>query len=125
MAGAPGALPLATLLALGCASGGGAAREAAEAPPGAITFIVENTESPGQGLSVTLEAANGNRALLGAVGPRRTETFVVEEPPPTTSYRLEAGLTGGRNVTSERFTVDPGSTVRWMLPNNQVTVTPP
>ena len=90
-----------------CASGGTSSSGAGQAAPagggGRAVIVVENTESPGRGISVELVSSTGERRLLGQVGPRQTESFDVEDLQGGVSYRLVAGLTGGGNVTSERF----------------------
>jgi hypothetical protein len=122
-----GALALCLVIALllaACASGGGNASESAQtdetAGGGGAVIVVENTESPGRGISVELTSAAGDRRLLGQVGPRRTETFEVTGLKPGMSYRLVAGLTGGGNVRSDSFTISPGARITWTLPLNSL-----
>lgn len=109
-------------IALACASGGSSSAGAAPAAGGggSAVIVVENTESPGRAISVELVSANGERRLLGQVGPRQTETFDVGGLQPGVSYRLVAGLTGGGNVSSERFGVSPGERITWTLPLNSL-----
>ncbi len=113
---------LAAILVAACASGGGQAAETAGGESAVI--VVENTASPGRGISVELTSAAGYRRLLGSVGPRRTETFDVGDLKSGVSYRLVAGLTGGGNVSSESFTVPPGARITWTLPLNSLRTSP-
>jgi hypothetical protein len=113
-------LLLATL-SVACASGGQGESAATEETGGlSAVIVVENTESPGRGISVELTSAAGDRRLLGQVGPRRTETFEVSGLKPGMSYRLVAGLTGAGNVRSENFTIEPGARITWTLPLNSL-----
>ena len=119
---------IALLAAIGiagaCASGGtsstGSGQAAAAGGGGSAVIVVENTESPGRAISVELVSANGQRRLLGQVGPRRTESFEVDGLEGGVSYRLVAGLTGSGNVTSERFGIAPGERITWTLPLNSL-----
>jgi hypothetical protein len=115
---------VAAILLVACASGGGqSSAESGQAKTAGgvgVVIMVENTESPGRGISVELTSADGDRRLLGSVGPRRTETFEVTDLKPGMSYRLVAGLTGGGNVSSESFTITPGARVTWTLPLNSL-----
>jgi hypothetical protein len=108
------------MAAVACASGGSSSSGAAAAGTGSAVIVVENTESPGRAISVELVSATGDRRLLGQVGPRQSETFEVDGLEPGVSYRLVAGLTGGGNVSSERFGVSPGERITWTLPLNSL-----
>ncbi len=111
-------------IAVACASGGtsssGSGQAAAAGGGASAVIVVENTESPGRGISVELVSATGERRLLGQVGPRQAETFEVDGLEPGVSYRLVAGLTGGGNVSSERFGISPGERITWTLPLNSL-----
>jgi hypothetical protein len=115
---------LLTVLSGACASGGNTASESASTDETAgglsVVIVVENTESPGRGISVELTSAAGDRRLLGQVGPRRTETFEVTGLKPGVSYRLVAGLTGSGNVRSDSFSISPGARITWTLPLNSL-----
>ncbi|MFN2431861.1 MAG: hypothetical protein ABR599_03415 [Gemmatimonadota bacterium] len=117
-----GGLALAIAALAGCASGGDGRQTPPPSSAGTVTFEVRNTESPGTGLSVSLVSARGDRTLLGALGPRQTETFAREGLQESVSYRLVAGVTGSGEITSERFALAAGSTVTWTLPQNQLRV---
>jgi hypothetical protein len=108
----------------GCGTGRQPPRAQTAGEGGTVRIIVENMESPGTTMSVHLLSGAGDRELLGGVGARRAETFQVEGLSSKVSYRLIAGPTGGRNIASERFALKPGSTVRWVLPFNRLTVSP-
>jgi hypothetical protein len=121
-------LTLAGMLLAACASGGQSSQNESTQATGtddgqSAVIVVENTESPGRSISVDLVSAAGDRRLLGSVGPRRTEAFEVPLKSGV-SYRLVAGLTGGGNVSSERFSMAPGARITWTLPLNSLRTSP-
>ncbi len=109
-----------TLALAACATGGAAGTESGAGIGSDVTIVVENTESPGSTISVSLVSSTGDRTLLGSVGPHQTETFQVSVPTDR-AYRLVAGLTGGGDIASDRFPLSPGAQVRWTLPFNTLT----
>lgn len=115
-------------LLLGLAGCGGHAGRSTRSEPGTVSggapvvVVVENTSTSAGALSIQLVSATGERTILGAVGPQRTETFPLEGVAYGVSYRLVAGLAGGGNIASERFALSPGARIRWRLPFNTLRV---
>lgn len=120
----PAAATIALLLVAACASGERRAGGSGAAPAGDVSIVIENVARPGVQLSVQLVSGSGERMILGAVGPQRTETFAVEDARPGISYRLVAGVAGGGDIVSEPFALSAGTQVRWRLPYNTLRVTP-
>lgn len=114
-------------LLLGLAGCGGHAGRSTGSEPGTVSggapvVVVENTSTSAGALSIQLVSATGERTILGAVGPQRTESFPLEGVTYGVSYRLVAGLAGGGNIASERFALSPGARIRWRLPFNTLRV---
>lgn len=83
-----------------------------------VTVQVENTGLPPSDITVYMVSSSGGRTLLGNVPPNRTETLRYRGSTLGGQYRLLARPTGGRDVASNPFILNEGSTIRWNLQSN-------
>jgi hypothetical protein len=85
---------------------------------GGVTVQVENTGTLSSDITVYILSSGGGRQLLGTVRPNRTETLRYRGNPAGGQYRLLARPTGGREIASNSFLLNEGSTIRWNLQSN-------
>jgi hypothetical protein len=91
-----------------------------------VTVTVENRINPRTDITVRILTPTGQRAVLGSVGPGRTQDLTYRgEIYQGGSYRLEVTGVGGQDFTSQPFVLFPGARVAWQLPMNSLNIYPP
>ena len=112
-------LPVALLLALGCATGGDGESSGARSE---VEFEVENDLVPRAPVTVRLLASDRGTITLGGVSAGQTRTFRHDEALLAGNYRLTAQVPQGETLDSQPFTLSPNSHVFWSLNQNDLTV---
>jgi len=103
-----------SLLAVGCAGGGGtsSAAEPAVDPSQALTITIRNQQLAEARISLFL---NGTRRRIGDVRPNQTRTFHVPITG-TTTVHLEFNITSGPNCVAGNRVVGPGAEIDVTIP---------
>lgn len=83
-----------------------------------VTIVVNNNLSPPTDASVWIVPQGTRQTLLGSVAPGQRTSLRYVHRRGITHYRLRARPTGGREIVSNQFSLQPGDEVRWELSAN-------
>jgi hypothetical protein len=111
-------LAIVLVLAAGACAGTRGQQNGTGNDTGGVTVQVENTGTMSSDITVYILSSGGGRQLLGTVRPNRVETLRYRGNTAGGQYRLLARPTGGREIASNSFLLNEGSTIRWNLQSN-------
>lgn len=107
---------LVLLLAVGAAACSSSSQTGADTTPSAgqgVAFQVTNDLVPPTSITVWLVPETGSRRRLGTLDPNGAQTFTYSPGDRSMDFRLQVEATDGRNVSSQPFTLQGATSVRW------------